>query len=181
MAAEALLMACMSMAERHEKRAGRGFPQTAIRRTTHDSGMCFVEYHSFIPRSMSQHDVSSGTVLSQILPMVGTIHVSRESLGTTVVSPAKDEHSGRLVPSPLQLPKGSALIIDESQLTPGPMEARAEETLRALTSLVQRHVVPYRFEGGVPFEFEADYRVVVVSQQQQQQLVKNYCCRACSL
>jgi hypothetical protein len=48
------------------------------------------------------------------------------------------------------------------------MEARAEETLRALTSLVQRHVVPYRFEGGVPFEFEADYRVVVVSQQQQQ-------------
>jgi DNA polymerase III psi subunit len=47
------------------------------------------------------------------------------------------------------------------------MEARAEETLRALTSLVQRHAVPYRFEGGVPFEFEADYRVVVVSQQQQ--------------
>jgi hypothetical protein len=168
-AAEALLMACLSMAERHEKRGGpwipTKLPSDATTATTLGCASLSIILSS--PEACADMTFRLEHVLSQILPMVGTIRVSRESLGTTVVSPAREEHSGRLVPSPLQLPKGSALIIDESQLTPGPMEARAEETLRALTSLVQRHAVPYRFEGGVPFEFEADYRVVVVSQQQQ--------------
>lgn len=160
-AAEALLMACMSMAERQEVSQGTWVPTKTPNETT--LGCASLNLVLSSQESCSKMSNRLQQILSQILPIVGSVDLSREKLGKTVVSPAKDE-SGRLAPqSPLQLPKGSALIINESTLTEGRIEARAEETLRVLHSLTHGHSIPYRFEGMMSYQFEADYRVIVVS------------------
>ena len=160
-AAEALLMALMSMAEREKVAKETWAPvKTPLETTLGCASLNLVLSSQASCGKMSNRLYQ---VLTKILPVVGSIDLHREQLGKTVVSPAKDE-SGRLDPqSPLQLPKGSALIINESLLTEGRIEARAEETLRALHSLTHSHSIPYRFEGMMNFNFEADYRVIVVS------------------
>jgi DNA polymerase III psi subunit len=164
-AAEALLMACMSMAEREVLTSEGGAKTWAPIKTPSNTSLGCASLNLILSSQESCNQTSNRLqqVLAQILPVVGLVTLNRETLGTTVVSPAKDESSGRLVQSPLQLPKGSALIIDESMLIQGRIEARAEETLRALHNLTHSHSVPYRFEGMMNYNFEADYRLVVLS------------------
>jgi len=160
-AAEALLMALMSMAERERVSEDTWAPM----KTPSDTSLGCASLNFILSSETSCSKLSDRIqqVLSKILPVVGCLDLSREHLGKTVVSPAKDE-SGRLDPqSPLQLPKGSALVINEFLMTEGRIEARAEETLRALYSLTYSHSVPYRFEGMMNYQFEADYRVIVLS------------------
>ena len=68
--------------------------------------------------SCAQMYINLQTVLKKICPVVGYIELTRESLGGTLSSLAKNE-SGRVEPLPLQLPKGAALIINQSLLMEG--------------------------------------------------------------
>jgi len=85
--------------------------------------------------------------LQQIVPVVGV-------LATKQITSPPTKEKGQMVLSPLQLPKGSMLIIvDDGGGHP------------FLASLTQRHSMSYEFEGGISYAFEADYRLVVLSVQ----------------
>jgi hypothetical protein len=107
------------------------------------------------------------SVLKDVLPIVANIDLTQKALNTNeggllLRAPRKDVH-GRLLPSPLQLPKGATIIIHMGNMTEGTLSQSAQETLAALKSLVETHVVPYTFAGMAKYPFEADYRVFVVS------------------
>jgi hypothetical protein len=91
-----------------------------------------------------------------------SIELDRETIGKTVVSPAKNE-SSRMVESPLQLPQGATLVINQATVTAGPVSPVEAETIQALACLTKTHSVPYRFNGNIRYNFEVDYRVIVLS------------------
>jgi hypothetical protein len=158
-AAEALLMALMSMAEREEVSENTWTPIKTPSETT----LGTASLNLILPSqsSCARMYIRLQRVLEKILPVVGRMELTRENLGQSLGSPRKTE-SGRLEPSPLQLPRGAALIVNQSSLTEGPVDGPAMETLDALNSLTRSHSVPYRF-GQMLYTFEGDYRVIVLS------------------
>jgi hypothetical protein len=64
----------------------------------------------------------------------------------------------------MQLPKGAALLINQGSLGEGRVDEHGHRTLVALSGLTKNHTVPYRFDGLMDYQFEGDYRVIVVSQ-----------------
>lgn len=156
--AEALLMVLLSLAERQPDAHGAFIPVMTMSETTlgcaslnlilPDEGAC-VAMQGTLER-----------VLRQFLPIVASCSLAE--LGRSLVSPEKT-NSGRLIPSPLQLPKGAAIIINEATIQPGPIEPRSLATLAALSNLSRSHTVPYRFNAMIPYQWEADYRVIVLS------------------
>ena len=122
-------------------------------------------------------------LLPNLCPVVATIDLAERATGLSSFAPQKD-HNGRLKPCPLQLPKGSVLLvhypsprIGSSNVVPnngskGSTQIQTgnnllESNKSILHELVQHHKLPYRFEGGVTIPFEADYRVIVVTTQTQ--------------
>jgi len=156
--AEALLMVLLSLAERQPDAHGAFIPVMTMSETTlgcaslnlilPDEGACVAMQGTL------EH------VLRQFLPIVASCSLAE--LGRSLVSPEKT-NSGRLNPSPLQLPKGAAIIINEATMQPGPIEPRSLATLAALSNLSQSHRVPYHFNAMIPYQWEADYRVIVLS------------------
>lgn len=103
------------------------------------------------------------SVLEDICPIVASIDLTRDALNNTLTAPRKDSQ-GRMLASPLQLPKGSTVLIHMGNMTEGALSPSGQETLCALQTLVTSHKVPYTFDGGLmKYPFEADYRVIVVS------------------
>jgi len=125
-------------------------------------------------------------ILPGICPVVATLDlIATTTTGTSDTSliPRKD-NSGRLKPCPLQLPKGSVLLVHYpppcvSIINSGSQNSRLknrsenddnnklQSIQNVLRELVQHHRIPYRFEGGVMIPFEADYRVIIVTTQTQ--------------
>jgi hypothetical protein len=105
------------------------------------------------------------SVLHDLCPVVAGFDITREALnnGRLLQTPSKDSQ-GRLVPSLLQLPKGATVVLNIGHMSEGALSPQGQETLAALQSLVQHHVVPYAFGStAMKYNFEADYRVIVVS------------------
>jgi hypothetical protein len=100
------------------------------------------------------------SVLSQVAPVVHFLDMTNDSL-KEMRAPCKIQ--GRLAPTPLQLPKGSTLIINVSSVQPGRLSSEVVVTFQALRHLSQGHNLPYRFDGGIKIPFEADLRVIVLS------------------
>ena len=74
-------------------------------------------------------------------------------------SPSKE--TGRLEPSPWQLPRGATLILH----MPGQSKkssSTASQLQPILRELIGHHRLPYKFEGGMYVPFEAAYRIIVV-------------------
>lgn len=112
--------------------------------------------------------------LRQIIPMVASADQSLRALagggspsapagGMSISSPVKTSE-GRLAPSLMQLPKGAALLINQGSLGEGRVGEHGHRTLVALSGLTKNHTVPYRFDGMMDYQFEGDYRVIVISQ-----------------
>ena len=109
-------------------------------------------------------------ILPGVCPVVAAVDLTETT--TESIVPLKD-NNGRLQPCPLQLPKGSVLLvhcpppsIDISNNVSGKKEN--DKLIQIiLRELVQHHRIPYRFEGGVMIPFEADYRVIIVTTQTQ--------------
>lgn len=97
-------------------------------------------------------------VLPQLMPIVASITTTDDEDSRS--APVKNPQ-GRLEPSIFQLPKGSCVIVHDTQTT-----SLHERTLKCLSQLIQQHCVPYRFGGMMDLDFEADYSVIVVSSQQ---------------
>jgi hypothetical protein len=156
--AEALLMVLLSMAERKPDAQGTFIPVTTLSDTT----LGCASLNLILPDEAAcctMQETLQG-IFQQFLPMVGSCSLA--DLGCTLVSPAQSD-AGRLTPSPLQLPKGATILINESTLQAGQIGPRSQETLAALSSLSRSHIVPYRFDGMMAYQWEADYRIIVLS------------------
>ena len=123
-------------------------------------------------------------LLPELCPLVTAVDLAEfANTGTTFV-PRKDTN-GRLTPCPLQLPRGSVLLVhcpssrmdicNTASRNAGSKNGSGIQTNKNLESiqtilseLVQHHRIPYRFEGGVTIPFEADYRVIVITTQTQE-------------
>lgn len=65
-----------------------------------------------------------GSFMSELVPAVHTIPLSRETLQTTQLTPVKDYDHERLISGQLQLAAGTQLIVDETALTEGQLEQK---------------------------------------------------------
>ncbi len=121
----------------------------------------------------------AANVLPEVCPLVATVDLT-DAANTSVV-PRKNIN-GRLTPCPLQLPRGSVVLVysppsrinsttrNNRSKNGGETQANSniESVQTILGELVQHHRLPYKFEGGVTISFEADYRVIVVTTQTQE-------------
>jgi len=110
-------------------------------------------------------------VLSHILPHVLSLNVTTELLHTLHL-PGK--RNGQLVPTLLQLAKGSTLILNICDMQEGKLSAKQAQTLEALKQLTATHKISYSFDGDIRIPFEADVRIIVLSTRRGNKLLP--CC-----
>jgi len=168
-AAEALLMTLLSMAQREEKtnkKDGGNLDQNVIK-TPSDTTLGCASINFTLPNVSSCKTLEKRMhrVLSEVVPIVGTATLSLAALqDQSIVAPTKSqEGGGRLTPSVMQLPKGSAFMIQQGCMAEGTIDINGQRSLMALSSLTAKHTLPYRFHGMLDYNFEADYRVIVLS------------------
>ena len=172
-AGEALLMALMSMAEREARaHSSPGRPMTTPDGTT----LGCASLNITLPTASACQSLKArlDATLRQIVPVVASADLSLRALagggspsasaGTMSISSPVKTSEGRLAPSLMQLPKGAALLINQGSLGEGRVDEHGHRTLVALSGLTKNHTVPYRFDGMMDYQFEGDYRVIVVSQ-----------------
>lgn len=167
-AAEALLMVLMSMAERNQRLDNR-----TIRMPSGETLGCgSINYVLSNSESCAILHEKLNAVLGMVLPVVANITVSMSSLNCMegdsvsmaqgVTAPTKSI-ANRLDPSILQLPRGSCVIVNQAYMSEGALNPSGQRTLTALAKMSSTHTIPYRFEGEMELEFEADVRAVVLS------------------
>jgi Mini-chromosome maintenance replisome factor len=177
---QALLLTLLSQAERkpshqnhlsQEGGGGRG----EIQRTTETLSSAFSSQAlgciSLQLQTMSNE--SSLQVFDQLLTFLRTIcpgivasvdlvnQHNHNTIGSSMtILRGPDKSSGRLLPNPWQLPKGSTLVIRHD---PNNNNNNNFKTDELLDELLQQHRISYTFEGGMTIPFEADYRIIVVT------------------
>lgn len=167
-AAEALLMVLMSMAERNHRLdnrtmrlpSGETLGCGSINYVLSDSESCAI-----------LHD-KLNAILGMILPVVANVGVSLSSLNSVeddslptaygMMAPTKNAVN-RLEPSILQLPRASCVIVNQAYMSEGALSPSGQRALTALAKISSTHTVPYRFEGEMEIDFEADVRIIVLS------------------
>jgi len=174
-AGEALLMTLMSMAERESSESSSpGRPMT----TPGGSTLGCASLNITLPTVSACQSLKArlDATLRQIVPMVASADLSLSALagggspsasagsGDVAISSPVKTSEGRLAPSLMQLPKGAALLVNQGSLGEGRVDEHGHRTLVALSGLTKNHTVPYRFDGMMDYQFEGDYRVIVVSQ-----------------
>ncbi len=174
-AAEALLVTLLSMAERNK------VDGTAIQMPSGSTLGCaslkfLVENDTF----SFCHTLQS--VLKQLLPIVTKVDLYLSVLNASCQGPTtslhpiaapEKNHYGRMDPSIMQLPKSSCMILNEGALTPGSLHTKGQRALECFSKLTQHHSIPYQFGGMMEIPFEADYRMIVVSKSTQTQQLPN--------
>jgi hypothetical protein len=158
--ANALWMALLSMAERHPvNEATLWAPvSTPIDTTLGCASLNMILASMDACTAMAER---LGNVLSHVLPGLLCLDVSSGRAIDCLSTPAK--RNGRLVPTPLQLPKGATIIFNTGALQLEQLSDIQLERLRELQLLVFSHKIRYSFDGGVQIPFEADVRVIVLS------------------
>jgi len=185
----ALWMCLLSGADRKRPDREEGLAPEIIRAGPSDRALGCVSLRLTTPDGASAkalYEKLTDTILPGLCPVVAAVDLGdwKTTLGPNPTSffPRKDE-TGRLNPCPLQLPKGSVVVIhcppscaprNNDAHRPGVRKDGArtnveEETILAgIHELVQHHRIPYRFEGGVKIPFDADYRIILVTTQTQE-------------
>jgi len=74
------------------------------------------------------------------------IPITIQSLNTENFIPRKNYAQNRLQSSRLQLPEGTILVLDETNLEPGQLNERGLKNLSALKEIITRQVLSYDFE-----------------------------------
>jgi Mini-chromosome maintenance replisome factor len=100
--------------------------------------------------------------LSQVLPASASHTLSRGALGARPFSPYKNYALNRLMSAPLQLAAGTHLLLDETALSQGSLNAIAMHNLTAIHQLLARQQVTYDFQYH-KLEFNVDVPAIVVS------------------
>ncbi|XVF81935.1 hypothetical protein PTKIN_Ptkin16aG0002400 [Pterospermum kingtungense] len=117
---------------------------------------------------LSKENVSVfGTRLSQalknLLPFTRCIPLTLEYLNTASLAPKKDYQANRLIPGVLQLPEGSHLMVDETQLESGSLSSIGIENTRLLKNLMDFQKVEYDFQY-YKMEMAADVQLLIFSE-----------------
>ncbi|GLT88512.1 hypothetical protein SLE2022_065350 [Rubroshorea leprosula] len=84
--------------------------------------------------------------VASLLPFSRCLPITLEYLNAASLAPKKDYQINRLTPGVLQMPEGSHLIIDETQLKAGLLNAVGVENARLLKSLMDFQKVEYDFQ-----------------------------------
>ena len=63
----------------------------------------------------------------------------------------------RLEPSVMQMPKGSCLVIYQGPITNAVVNESGSILISSLAKMIECHLMPYRFDGMMDLEFEADF------------------------
>ena len=173
--AETVWMALQSTAERtfhketHSNNDGEELPREMKRAPQHALGCASLQISS--TNSKALYDQLQ-PILQSLCPVVATINLTQHKISSpskgiqfceaiTIDPPTKA--NGKMMASPLQLPKGSTLLILLD-------EKCRPSNINVLTELVSQHRIPYVFEGGMRVPFEADYRTIVITSHKTQRL-----------
>lgn len=84
--------------------------------------------------------------IESIAPRVARIDLTIDRLNSECLQPLKNYDQNRLCASPLQLPTGTVLLIDESKLQPGQLNEKGLKNIKALKEVASRQIVPYDFK-----------------------------------
>ncbi|GAX82333.1 hypothetical protein CEUSTIGMA_g9762.t1 [Chlamydomonas eustigma] len=110
------------------------------------------------PASPHQHtnqDLDSGVsefaaalhyVLSELLPLSASLPLNVAACNKGDWSPCRPPGQSRVQPSPLQLPHGTCLIVDETGLTQGRLDEKGTSSLAALQRVLTEQILVYEFE-----------------------------------
>jgi hypothetical protein len=158
-ASSALYMSLLSMAEREAVHERNIWAPVA---TPQSTALGCASLNMILPSAEACALFSKrlNTVLSAILPQVQVIDISLATLNH-LTTPRKA--NGRLMPSPLQLPKGSCVVFNVGSIQSGKLTRQQIDVLTALQELTFGHRLQYTFEGGIRIPFEADLRIIVLS------------------
>jgi len=170
-AAEALLMTLMSMAEREQ------CGQKPILMPTGTTLGC-ASLNLVFPDSTSCDIMCRrlGALLELICPIKAVANLSLTALNRgeipsesstptqhSFISTPKKSPAGRLIPTVMQLPRASCFIINQGPMTEGVVNENGQRTLGVLAKMTKNHVIPYQFEGNMEIDFEFDLRTIVLS------------------
>ncbi len=146
--ASAIWMALLSLAERK--------PCGTPRRTPYATTLGCASLAILLPDASACHQFQERLedILSSILPLLVTPHLKDLKI--------PNKKSGRLGQSSLQLPKGATVLLNASEIQPGPLSPQRLEVLQTVQELTSGHQVPYQFDGGMRIPFEADVRIIVL-------------------
>mmetsp|Transcript_17568 Transcript_17568/g.71092 ORF Transcript_17568/g.71092 Transcript_17568/m.71092 type:complete len:477 (-) Transcript_17568:584-2014(-) len=97
-----------------------------------------------LPKELPASKVIS--TLETLCPRVHVIPITIQSLNTENFIPRKNYAQNRLQSSRLQLPEGTILVLDETNLEPGQLNERGLKNLSALKEIITRQVLSYDFE-----------------------------------
>jgi len=174
-AAEALLLSLLSLAERNhgDGKSNSIKPGPVLMPSGTTLGCASMNFILPTPEACEslQHRICA--LMEQITPIVASTNLSIPSLngvngsgsGTDsnfLTSPAKNQ-ANRLEPSMLQLPKSSCVVLNQGTISEGILNDNGVRTLASFSKMTRTHTVPYRFHGMMDIDFEADFRVVVLS------------------
>jgi len=158
-AAEVLLLSLMSMAERDKYQNSIHLPDGAT--------LGCASLQLIVPTVEAGHWVRTRLIhmLKMIMPVVACIDVTEHSLESPKESylSIPEKIGTRLGPTSIQLPKGSCMIVDECKLD-AEIRSQGYSSLTALSRIARDHCVGYNFHG-IPFDFETDYVVIVISKE----------------
>ena len=169
MVSEATIMALMSMAQRSlsPSAGGEELPPSweVVSTPTEDLTLGCASLHIQLPTELASNAFYRHlqALLQDVCPIVGTMDLTRNGLNSSLWTAPRKDTNGHLVPSVMQLPKGSTVLIHLGNMTEGSLSMAGQETLAALRSMVASHKVPYSFDAMMKYHFEADYRIIVVS------------------
>lgn len=158
---QAIWMTLLSMAER--KAVPTDDSEDAVLwtpvETPHETTLGCASLNLVLPNADSCSAVQTRLekILTEVTPHVESLTLDPRNMAGLM--PAKK--LGRMLSSPLQLPKGSVLILNTSAAA-GIKAVNSSPVWEGLQQLTSHHQLVYTFEG-IPLAFEADARILVVS------------------
>jgi len=114
------------------------------------------------PATRSPVATSLQAALGELFPVCASQSLAIGVLNDTQLAPVKDHEANCIWPAALQLPAGSALLLDEAMLAPGALNDRGLRNMRALASVLDTQTVPYDFTY-FSVDFNIDVSVLAVS------------------
>jgi hypothetical protein len=114
------------------------------------------------PAGLSPLGAALGAALADLAPRTAALPLGRAALGARRWAPRRAPGGRRLAPAPLQLAPGTQVLLDETVMAAGALDARALANLGALAALAGRQRVPYDF-GFFALEQPADAPVTILS------------------
>lgn len=101
--------------------------------------------------------------IRNLVPFTHVVSLTLDYLNSISLAPRKDYQANRLVTGVLQIPQGSHLTIDETQLQAGTLNSNGVHNARILKGLVETQQVEYDFTF-YKMEMAADIQLLILSE-----------------